>query len=89
MMGALPAPTSQQNLVAKYPDMHDKLPPLRAALDRDQPITYTQWEAWLALYHGKLLVIAEAEEGAPRGPKYAPTEESRAAQREHLKRLNA
>jgi TolB-like protein/Flp pilus assembly protein TadD len=89
MTGALPASTSRQDLIAKYPDMRDRLPPLREAFDKDEPITFTQWEAWLALYHGKLLVVAEAEEGAPRGPKYVPTEESRAAQREHLKRLNA
>jgi hypothetical protein len=52
-------------------------------------ISYTQWEAWLALYHGKLLVIAKADDAAPRGPKYAPTDDSRAAQREHLARLSA
>jgi hypothetical protein len=43
-------------------------------------ISYTQWEAWLALYPGKLLVIAKADDAAPRGPKYAPTDDSRAAQ---------
>jgi hypothetical protein len=37
----------------------------------------TQWKAWLALYHGKLLVIAKADDAAPRGPKYAPTDDSR------------
>ena len=52
-------------------------------------ISYTQWEAWLALYHGKLLMIAKAADTAPRGPKSAPTEASRAAQQEHLARLAA
>ena len=52
-------------------------------------ISYTQWEAWLALYHDKRLVIAKADDAAPRGPKYAPTDDSRAAQQEHLARLSA
>jgi hypothetical protein len=34
-------------------------------------------------------VIAKADDAAPRGPKYAPTDESRAAQQEHLARLSA
>jgi hypothetical protein len=38
----------------------------------------TQWKAWLALYHAKPLVIAKADDAAPRGPKYAPTDDSRA-----------
>ena len=37
-------------------------------------VSYTQWEAWLALYHGKRLVIAKAADTAARGPTYAPTE---------------
>ena len=51
------------------------------------PISYTQWEAWLALYHEKVLLIAKADETAPRGPAYAPTEDTRAAQQAHLARL--
>ena len=34
-------------------------------------VSYTHWEAWLALYHGKLLLTAKAEEAAIRGPKYS------------------
>jgi hypothetical protein len=45
--------------------------------------------AWLALYHGKALLIAKADDAAPRGPAYAPTETSRAAQQAHLARLRA
>ena len=60
---------------------------MRELIQRGHALSYTQWEAWLALYHGKLLVIAEADQAAPRGPKYAPTDASRAAQREHVQRL--
>jgi hypothetical protein len=42
-----------------------------------------------ALYHGKLLFIAKATDSAERGPKYTPTEASRAAQVKHLARLKA
>ena len=51
--------------------------------------SHTQWEAWLALYHGKVLLIAKAGDAAPRGPAYAPTDASRAAQQAHLARLRA
>jgi hypothetical protein len=56
-------------------------------LDKGLSISYTQWEAWLALYHGKKLIVARPTEGAPRGPNYSPTEASRAAQQFHLARL--
>ena len=76
-------------MLAKYPDLPDRFPPLRQPLLDGLAISYTQWEAWLALYHGKRLVIAKADASAPRGPRYAPTDDSRAAQREHLARLSA
>jgi tetratricopeptide (TPR) repeat protein len=65
------------------------LPPLSEALAKGVGVSYTQWEAWLALYHGKVLLIAKAGDAAPRGPAYAPTDASRAAQQAHLARLRA
>ncbi len=82
-------PESTKSMLAKYPDLPDRLPPLRQPLADGLAISYTEWEAWLALYHGKLLVIAKADDAAPRGPKYAPTDDSRAAQQKHLARLSA
>src|SRR4029077_18469081 len=46
-------------------------------------------EAWLAIYHGKVLLIAQADKAAPRGPNFTPTALSRAAQQAHLDRLRA
>jgi tetratricopeptide (TPR) repeat protein len=89
MTGAAAKPESTKSMLAKYPDLPDRLPPLRQPLADGLAISYTQWEAWLALYHGKLLVIAKADDAAPRGPKYAPTDDSRAAQQKHLARLSA
>jgi hypothetical protein len=89
MTGAAAKPESTKSMLAKYPDLPDRLPPLRQPLADGLAISYTQWEAWLALYNRKLLVIAKADDAAPRGPQYAPTDDSRAAQQEHLARLAA
>ena len=43
------------------------LPVLKPSLDfGDPPLSYTQWEAYLAVYHGKVLLIAAAAPEAPR-----------------------
>src|SRR3954468_2176151 len=89
MTGADANSASVQAIRAKYPDLAGKLPPLGDAFDEGAAISYTQWEAWLALYHGKVLLIAKADDAAPRGPNYAPTDGSRTAQQAHLARLQA
>ena len=89
MTGSDPGEHALSALRAKYPDLADKLPPLGEALRNGSGVSYTQWEAWLALYHGKLLFIAKAADSAERGPKYMPTDASRAAQAAHLARLKA
>ena len=87
MTGSAAGEREQQALLRKYPDLTVRLPPLEDVLRRGVEISYTQWEAWLALYHGKLLLTAKAEPIAPRGPNFTPTEQSRAAQAAHLGRL--
>ena len=89
MCGAAADRSQQDALVAKYPDLPQRLPPLGGALGEGAAIPYTQWEAWLALYHGKPLMIAKAAPDAPRGPRDAPTDGSRASQASHLARLEA
>ena len=89
MTGSAPGEHALGALRAKYPDLADKLPPLGRALRSGSGVSYTQWEAWLALYHGRLLFIAKAADSAKRGPKYALTDASRAAQAAHLARLKA
>jgi hypothetical protein len=76
-------------LLAKYPDIAKELPPLGEALKDGAAISYTQWEAWLALYHGKVLLIAKAADAAERGPAYARPGDKGAAQMKHLARLEA
>jgi len=89
MTGSDAKPASTNFILSKYTDFTDKLSPLRESLEKRLGISYTQWEAWLALYHGKALLIAKASDEAPRGPKYVPTDVSRAAQQIHLERLRA
>ena len=89
MTGSAPGEAALIALRTKYPDLADKLPPLGEALQSGAGVSYTQWEAWLALYHGKLLFIAKAAETAERGPNHMPTDASRAAQVAHLERLKA
>ena len=89
MTGAYPGERGLSALLAKYPDLPTKLPPLGAALNDGAGVSHTQWEAWLALYHDKHLFIARAAETAERGPRYAPTDDSRTSQDAHLTRLRA
>ncbi|HWY83072.1 MAG TPA: hypothetical protein VNY10_14295 [Roseiarcus sp.] len=89
MCGAAANETQQQALLAKHPDLPEKLPPLGQALKTGVCLPYTQWEAWLALYHGKPRMIAKAAVSALREPKYAPTDASSAVQAAHLVRLKA
>jgi len=89
MTGAFPGEPEQQALIAKHPDLPDRLASLGEALPQGKQISYTQWEAWLALYHAKRLFMAKAEPAAPRGPRFAPTDQSRAEQEAHLTRLRS
>jgi hypothetical protein len=60
------APTLQ-TLRARYPDLAERLSVLKSSLETGEPpLSYTQWEAYLALYHRKTLLIAVAQPGAPR-----------------------
>jgi len=67
MTCAYPGERGSTALLAKYPNLRRKLPPLGAALKDGVGVSYTQWEAWLALYHDKLLLIARAAEERERG----------------------
>ena len=89
MTGADANSASVQAIRAKYPDLADKLPPLGTALDRVllSP-TRSGRLGWRSIT-ARVLLIAKADDAAPRGPNYAPTDASRAAQQAHLERLRA
>src|SRR5262249_22449576 len=46
MTGA--TPRSMEPILKKYPDLLDKIPPVREAVGAHLNLSYTQWEAWLA-----------------------------------------
>lgn len=90
MTGALAQAPSLNLIRARYPDLVERLPPLRPCLETGAPaLSYTQWEAWLALYHHKILILAVPENGAVRDEKYVLIEEQRNLQQAHLARLAA
>ncbi len=85
MCGATPGAAQREELYAACLGLLARFPALGDGAD----VTYTQWEAWLALYHDKKLLIAKAKKRAPRGKTYAPTDATRASQAAHLARLEA
>jgi tetratricopeptide (TPR) repeat protein len=84
--GSAPPAFCVQQLRVRHPDLAAKLPPLGQAIEADAAISYTQWEAWLALLHGKDLLIVAPAPGGDRNAKFAP---AHASQAEHLARLKA
>jgi hypothetical protein len=90
MTGACAEPATVETLKTRYPDLAERLPPLKATLQTGQPpLSYTQWEAYLAVYHRKILVIAKPLPGAERDPKFQIDTERQEAQQAHLERLKA
>ena len=88
MTGSRAKPRAVAAIVGRYSDFSERLPLLGPFLEPGgSALSYTEWEAWLALYHGKKLIIAVPRDGAPRDERYELDHEQRAAQREHLERL--
>ncbi len=57
--GAAPNEFVTKRFVAQLEGGEKRLPPLLAAITAGAVVAYTQWEAWLALYHGKPLLVAQ------------------------------
>ena len=88
MSGAGANATAVAAIRQRYTDLAQRLPVLAAFLIPGAPaLSYTQWEAWLALYHRKRLIIAVPQEGAPRHEYYILDPAQRAGQQAHLERL--
>ncbi len=89
MTGALAKPQSVAAIAQRYPELASRFP-LREFLQPDGPsLSYTQWEAWLALLHRKKLYIATPEAGAPRDQKYTCEARQQELQQAHLSRLRS
>jgi tetratricopeptide (TPR) repeat protein len=94
LAGSAPKPSSVDDLLRRRPELAVRLTEKgmdRAALGR---LTYTQWEAWLAIGFNKdgakkNLVIVTPAIGLKRSLAFAPTDASLASQANHLKWLRA
>lgn len=88
MTGALAQAPSVAVLQVRYPDFGARFPVLLPFLAEGGPaLSYTQWEAWLALYHRKRLLICAPQDGTPRDARFVTDAAQRQAQAEHLQRL--
>ena len=91
LTGAMAQGPSVAAIRARYPELGERLPVAEFAEEGGPALSYTQWEAWLALFHGARLIIATPGEGAARdgGPQtaLAAQMEQRAQQQAHLARL--
>jgi tetratricopeptide (TPR) repeat protein len=89
MTGAMAKTPSVAAIAQRYPELGSRYP-LAEFLQPDGPsLSYTQWEAWLALWHGKKLYIATPQPQAPRDGDYRMEQEQQAHQQAHLARLRS
>jgi tetratricopeptide (TPR) repeat protein len=89
MDGSTPKPSSVDDLLARRPDLEARLASKNMARDALGALSYTQWEAWLAIALDRDLFIFRPAGGVARGPRYAATDASRTAQKRHLDQLRA
>ena len=94
--GAVPEEHAVAALLATYPDFAAKLPPLASHLSRPQPgFSYTQWEAYLALYHQRPLFVYRSTDfeldalSVPRDARFVPSAAEVQAQKDHYQRIAA
>jgi hypothetical protein len=87
MTGARANPYSLDAVMRVCPGI-DRLQPIKAAIERDPTsISHTQWEAYLALYHRKPLLIATPYDWTPRDNTFVKDGAQMALQKEHFARL--
>lgn len=93
--GAVPAVIAAREFIAqRCPDIATRLPSLVAALTQPDPgFSYTQWEAYLAIYHQRPLFIyrpADFESPTcvcPREARFVHDSEQEKSQQAHYRRL--
>jgi tetratricopeptide (TPR) repeat protein len=87
--GAIPPSAAVQAIRRRYPDLLQRLPALADAIDIDPPvISYTQWEAYLAIYHRKRLHIYQPAGDAPRDADFKANSTEKELQEKHFQRIH-
>jgi tetratricopeptide (TPR) repeat protein len=94
--GAVPEEPAVAALLAAYPDFAQRLPPLAEPLRQPQPgFSYTQWEAYLAIYHRRPLFIylptdfAHTTLEVPRADRFTFNAVELQSQKDHCQRISA
>jgi tetratricopeptide (TPR) repeat protein len=89
-LGSQAKPRSLAYLNERYPELASRFPILGEFLSPEGPsLSYTQWEAWLALLHGRKLLICVPSPDAPRQEGFAADPKEQVLQQRHLARLRS
>lgn len=89
MTGSMINEFSRQYLNKHFPDFGTRFPELKDALKGDAEVSYTQCEAYLAIYYNKRLFITTPTETAQRYFRYRKDIAQTAMQEMHLDNLKA
>ncbi|MGH8487720.1 MAG: NACHT domain-containing protein [Gammaproteobacteria bacterium] len=94
--GAVPEGPAVAALLAEYPDLGARLPPLAKDLGKPEPqFSYTQWEAYLAIYHRRPLFVYRSTDfeldalDVPRDARFGFRSSEAQSQKEHYRRISA
>lgn len=88
--GSKPRPPEVRAILDKYTDLASALPELQEDLGSQScPFTYTQWEAFLAIYHRIPCFIYLADDASIREPGWIEDPGENAAQQAHRARLHS
>ena len=93
-VGAIPEPVAVAGILQQYPDLANKLPMLADTLSQPDPgFSYTQWEAYLAIYHQRPLFVYRPNDfespdcPCPREERFQLDPDQEKAQQRHYKRI--
>lgn len=92
--GAVPEPVAVEDLLKRYPDFAERLPALTGSLKQHEPeFSYTQWEAYLAIYHKRPVFIYRPNDfdlnelTCPREARFVFDAAQEKSQRQHYQRI--
>ena len=88
--GAMAGPSAPSTILGRYPDFIESLAPISDTFTSDgKSLSYAQWEAYLAVYHGKPLIIAVPSSDVSGRLKEPASSDESQAQKAHLARLES
>ena len=92
--GSAPEPIAVKALLIQYPDFAEKLPALATQLQQPDPgFSYTQWEAYLAIFHNREIFIYLPKDfddpacSCPREDRFVHDAAQEKSQQEHYRRI--